>query len=289
MHGLKPARTNVASIIAAARRNLKKKEQEEAAKERKNEKNEEDENGSESGSDEDGSGSESESDSGSDSESDDDQVDDVQKVKNMQGDLLKDRNDRGKKLKTHTDTNDDESESDDDDDNHSHNKDDDESSASEDEETKQEALKASQYFSDETPPSTQEIEVFAQLNLSRPLLRGVASIGFVSPTPIQSRVIPLALAGKDVCASAQTGSGKTAAFLLPVMERILQRGGGRVTMKSGSGGTAIKGLILTPTRELAAQCLGMMTAMAKYTGLRALLIVGGAKNVKAQVSHIEMV
>lgn len=91
--------------------------------------------------------------------------------------------------------------------------------------------------------------------------------------------------------SAQTGSGKTAAFLLPVMERILQRGGGRVHLKSSSGGAkaasmaAIRCLILTPTRELAAQCLGMMTAMAKFTGLRAVLIVGGAKNVNAQVSY----
>jgi superfamily II DNA/RNA helicase len=66
-------------------------------------------------------------------------------------------------------------------------------------------------------------------------------------------------------------------------------------MKSSSGHArgaslaAIKGLILTPTRELAAQCLGMMTAMAKFTGLRAVLIVGGAKNVKAQVSLIRSV
>ncbi len=81
------------------------------------------------------------------------------------------------------------------------------------------------------------------------------------------------------------------AFLLPIMERILQRGGGRVQLKPSSGRAkassvaATKGLILTPTRELAAQCLGMMTAMAKYTGLRALLIVGGAKNVNAQVSE----
>jgi ATP-dependent RNA helicase DDX27 len=91
--------------------------------------------------------------------------------------------------------------------------------------------------------------------------------------------------------SAQTGSGKTAAFLLPIMERILQRGGGRVQMKTSNGKAkaasvaAIKGLILTPTRELAAQCLGMMTAMAKFTGLRAVLIVGGAKNVNSQVRY----
>ena len=83
-----------------------------------------------------------------------------------------------------------------------------------------------------------------------------------------------------------TGSGKTAAFLLPIMERILQRGGGRVQLskKNSSASTsATRGLILTPTRELAAQCLGMMVAMAKFTDLRGTLIVGGAKNIQAQV------
>lgn len=88
--------------------------------------------------------------------------------------------------------------------------------------------------------------------------------------------------------SAQTGSGKTAAFLLPVMERILQRGGGKVQLKSRKQQTpsATRGLVLTPTRELAAQCLGMMTAMAKFTDLRAVLIVGGAKNVNAQAAEL---
>ena len=73
------------------------------------------------------------------------------------------------------------------------------------------------------------------------------------------------------------------------MERILQRGGGKVSMKSQRRGraahnpTATRGLILTPTRELAAQCIGMMAAMAKFTDMRATLIVGGAKNVNGQV------
>ena len=83
--------------------------------------------------------------------------------------------------------------------------------------------------------------------------------------------------------------GKTAAFLLPVMERILQRGGGRASMggtnakKKQSSIAATRCLILAPTRELAAQCVSMMTAMAKFTDLRAALIVGGAKNVMSQV------
>lgn len=89
--------------------------------------------------------------------------------------------------------------------------------------------------------------------------------------------------------SAQTGSGKTAAFLLPIMERILQRGGGKIhlsTQKSQKQIAATRALIMTPTRELAAQCLGMMSAMAKFTDLRAALIVGGAKNINAQAAEL---
>ena len=71
------------------------------------------------------------------------------------------------------------------------------------------------------------------------------------------------------------------------MERILQRGGGRLltSTKSSKIPSCTRGLILTPTRELAAQCLGMMTAMGKFTNLRAALIVGGAKNIASQVSR----
>jgi ATP-dependent RNA helicase DDX27 len=269
-------RTNVASIIAAARKNLRKEEKHKNPSETASESSQEgslSENDIDSGSDSDG-----------DSDSSDDEVDDVDKAKTMEGDTLKEKKSGRKKGYTQnnheTQIGDDENVSDDDE----HDEDDGESSSSDDEETKKEAAKAAAFF-DSVGESSQNIEVFAQLNISRPLLRGVASIGFVTPTPIQARVIPIALSGRDVCASAQTGSGKTAAFLLPVMERILQRGGGKVQMKSRKAhvATAIRGLILTPTRELAAQCLGMMTAMAKFTDLRAALIVGGAKNVNAQV------
>lgn len=91
--------------------------------------------------------------------------------------------------------------------------------------------------------------------------------------------------------SAQTGSGKTAAFLLPIMERILQRGGGKSHSASNKSQrqkslAATRGLILAPTRELAAQCLGMMMAIGKFTDLRAALIVGGAKNVNSQAAEL---
>jgi ATP-dependent RNA helicase DDX27 len=151
------------------------------------------------------------------------------------------------------------------------------SSDEEDDETN-EASKAAAFF-DVHPSSSatgQPIEVFNQLNLSRPLLRGVAAMGFVKPTPIQTACLPLALAGRDICASAVTGSGKTAAFVLPMLEKLLHA---RYTGRT-------KAVILTPTRELAAQCLGMLTTFAQFTKIRAVLIVGGTKNVQAQAAEL---
>ena len=76
-----------------------------------------------------------------------------------------------------------------------------------------------EFFSKESKQDEPPARNFTELHLSRPLLRAVNEMGFV--TPIQSRCIPLALAGKDICAAAKTGSGKTAAYLLPIMERLL--------------------------------------------------------------------
>ncbi|KAL7517185.1 hypothetical protein ACHAWX_002125 [Stephanocyclus meneghinianus] len=177
-------------------------------------------------------------------------------------------------------------------DEHNHDENSDDDLYQSDEEEQVERAKAAAFFSSHaTDQSSGLIDSFSQLGLSRPLLRGVASMGFVTPTPIQVSVLPVAMAGRDVCASAVTGSGKTAAFLLPVMERILQRGGGRTTMgmnakKKASALAATRCLVLTPTRELAAQCVSMMTAMAKFTDLRGALIVGGAKNVMSQASEL---
>jgi ATP-dependent RNA helicase RhlE len=85
---------------------------------------------------------------------------------------------------------------------------------------------------------------FASLHLHRDLLRGIKELGFHRPTPIQSDAIPPALAGRDLLACAQTGSGKTAAFLLPILDHLLKK-------KRG----VTRALIITPTRELAAQIL----------------------------------
>ena len=294
----KPEHTAVANLVAAVRSNMKKH----GGANKAEEEGSEDDSGSEdgesaaesgSGSDEDGSGDSSEEDSDdSDSDSDsEDEEDDA--AMDMEDDFLKertreDKNKNSKKKKKVVEkesSDDDESGSDDDGEDSGSEEEDDE-----DEEAREEAAKAAAYFDTvQEATSANTVTTFAQLNLSRPLLRGVASMGFVTPTPIQGSVIPVALSGRDVCASAVTGSGKTAAFLLPIMERILQRGGGRVASTKGrknnaAAASATRALILTPTRERAAQCVSMMTAIGKFTSLRVALVVGGAKNVAAQVS-----
>ena len=139
-----------------------------------------------------------------------------------------------------------------------------------------EALASSKFYSSSaTASSLPDFTTFAELNLSRPLLRGLAAVNYVSPTPVQALTIPPALKGLDVCSSAVTGSGKTAAFLLPCMERSLR-----------AGGRSVKCIVLTPTRELAAQCLSMFLSIARYTNLTSCLCVGGSKNVREQAAEL---
>ncbi|XP_038900039.1 DEAD-box ATP-dependent RNA helicase 28 [Benincasa hispida] len=107
---------------------------------------------------------------------------------------------------------------------------------------------------------------FMELNLSRPLIRACEALGYAKPTPIQAACIPLALTGRDICGSAITGSGKTAAFSLPTLERLLYR---------PKRDRAIRVLILTPARELAIQVHSMVEKLAQFTDIRCCLIVGG--------------
>jgi len=107
---------------------------------------------------------------------------------------------------------------------------------------------------------------FADLNLSRPLVRACAALGYTRPTPIQAACVPLALTGRDICGSAITGSGKTAAFSLPLLERLLHRNK-RVA--------ATYVLVLAPTRELAVQVHSMIGKLAQFTDIRSALVVGG--------------
>ena len=106
---------------------------------------------------------------------------------------------------------------------------------------------------------------FGALKLHPSLLAGIKDLGFARPTPIQTDAIPPAMAGKDVLACAMTGSGKTAAFLLPILHRLLAKPAGKGT----------RALIITPTRELAAQVLQELNDLAVHTPVTAAAIYGG--------------
>ena len=112
-----------------------------------------------------------------------------------------------------------------------------------------------------TPPD------FRAMALAEPLLKGLKACGFTQPTEIQSRSIPSALEGRDIMASAQTGTGKTAAFVLPALQRLL------TTAKTPGRGPRV--LILTPTRELAGQVEQVVRQLIRFTPLTAGVIVGG--------------
>ncbi len=109
---------------------------------------------------------------------------------------------------------------------------------------------------------------FTELNLSEPLLRAIEASGYTIPTEIQRQAIPVALAGRDLMASAQTGTGKTAAFVLPALERLQQ--------PAAVQGRGPRVLILTPTRELATQIQEAIARYSRFTKLRSGAIVGGA-------------
>jgi len=113
---------------------------------------------------------------------------------------------------------------------------------------------------------------FSHLGLDKPLLRAIAEQGYSAPTPIQSQAIPAVLAGRDLLAAAQTGTGKTAAFTLPLLQRLLEfsRTGERTRP-----GRAPRVLVLVPTRELAAQVNDSVRAYGQFTDLRAAVVFGG--------------
>ena len=119
---------------------------------------------------------------------------------------------------------------------------------------------------EESPADNSSTVTFQNFNLSRPILRGLAAVGFTIPTPIQRKTIPVGLMGKDVVGGAVTGSGKTAAFIIPILERLLYR-----PRKVPTSRVAI----LMPTRELAVQCYNVATRLATYTDITFCQLVGG--------------
>ncbi|GAA5907541.1 hypothetical protein JCM6882_004400, partial [Rhodosporidiobolus microsporus] len=114
--------------------------------------------------------------------------------------------------------------------------------------------------------------------LSRPLLLALASLSLSTPTPIQAECIPLAMLGKDIVASSATGSGKTVAFWVGVLERLLHRD------RKGGGRTRV--VVMCPTRELAVQVHGVGVALARYTDVTFCLCVGGL-SLKAQEAELK--
>lgn len=118
---------------------------------------------------------------------------------------------------------------------------------------------------------------FKNLGLSDALLKAVSDKGYTTPSPIQQKAIPVVLQGKDVLASAQTGTGKTAGFTLPMIDRLLSN--------PRQGKRKIRALVLTPTRELAAQVYENVKEYSKYVDIKSTVIFGGV-NQNAQVRTI---
>lgn len=114
---------------------------------------------------------------------------------------------------------------------------------------------------------------FKQLGIVAPILKALASQGYENPTPIQEQAIPILLKGKDLLGVAQTGTGKTAAFAIPILHHIYQN-------NSGIGKRKIKALVVTPTRELAIQIGDSFTAYGQFTGIKNTVIFGGVKQGK---------
>jgi ATP-dependent RNA helicase DeaD len=110
---------------------------------------------------------------------------------------------------------------------------------------------------------TTEFSEFSQLGLKPELVQAVSDLGYITPTPIQAKIIPLMLDGQDVIAQSQTGTGKTAAFMLPILQKLEQ------------GKRGIKALVLAPTRELAVQVAKAASDYGSSTNVRVLAVYGG--------------
>lgn len=113
--------------------------------------------------------------------------------------------------------------------------------------------------------------MFKDLLLIDPILKALEAEGYTHPTPIQQQAIPILLQGKDLLGCAQTGTGKTAAFAIPILQHLY------LDKQKHNGQRKIRGLVLTPTRELAIQIADSFTAYGKYTGLKNTVIFGGVK------------
>ncbi len=122
-----------------------------------------------------------------------------------------------------------------------------------------------------TPILPERLDAFSQLQLAAPLARAVADMGYESMTPIQAQAIPVVLQGRDVMGAAQTGTGKTAAFSLPLLQRMLAH----ENASTSPARHPVRALVLLPTRELADQVAQSIKSYAKHTQLRCAVVFGG--------------
>ena len=123
---------------------------------------------------------------------------------------------------------------------------------------------------------------FSNLSLAEPLARAVAEMGYESMTPIQAQAIPVVLTGQDVMGAAQTGTGKTAAFALPLLQRLLKH----ENTSTSPARHPVRALVLLPTRELADQVAQQVKLYAKYTNLRSAVVFGGI-DMKPQTAELK--
>jgi len=121
---------------------------------------------------------------------------------------------------------------------------------------------------------------FKDLNLIKPLQKAVEASGYTEPTLVQQRAIPIVLEGKDVIVSAQTGTGKTAAFALPILQQLFDK------QDAPKRGKKIRALIVSPTRELAVQIQQNFKTYAQFTNLRSLVVFGGA-SIEPQIDVLK--
>ena len=122
----------------------------------------------------------------------------------------------------------------------------------------------------------------ADLNLAPEILKALAESGYNTPTPVQAQAIPIVLEGRDLMAGAQTGTGKTAAFALPMLQKLLPL----ASTSTSPARHPVRALVLVPTRELAIQVEESVKAYAKHTRLRSLVVFGGV-DIKTQTPHLK--
>lgn len=131
-------------------------------------------------------------------------------------------------------------------------------------------------FFEDAPPVDINV-TFLSMNLSRALLKAIDSVGYETPTPIQAATIPVALQGRDICGCAATGTGKTAAFMLPILERLIFK---------PPEDAVTRVLVLLPTRELCVQVFQVTKELSKYTSIDTALSVGGL-DLRTQVARLK--